>query len=77
MLLSINFDVCKLPKQLYKHNSLFVSDMLSTKMPKILIVGSGLTGSLVAASLLKLGKENINDQFQLAIWEKARGAGNF
>jgi uncharacterized NAD(P)/FAD-binding protein YdhS len=51
--------------------------MLSTKMPKILIVGSGLTGSLVAASLLKLGKENINDQVQLSIWEKARGAGNF
>ncbi|EFX70880.1 hypothetical protein DAPPUDRAFT_327763 [Daphnia pulex] len=44
-------------------------------MPKILIVGSGLTGSLVAASLLKLGKENINDQVQLSIWEKARGAG--
>jgi uncharacterized NAD(P)/FAD-binding protein YdhS len=46
-------------------------------MPKILIVGSGLTGSLVAASLLHLAKENINYQLQLSIWEKARGAGKF
>ena len=51
--------------------------MISTKMPKILIVGSGLTGSLVAASLLKSAKENINDQLQISIWDKARGAGNF
>jgi hypothetical protein len=46
--------------------------MLSTKMPKILIVGSGLTGSLVAA---QIAKENISSQLQLSIWEKARGAG--
>lgn len=46
-------------------------------MPKILIVGSGLTGSLVAASLLQTAKENLSYQLQLSIWEKARGVGKF
>lgn len=50
--------------------------MLSTKMPKILIVGGGLTGSLVAASLLQQTKENVRNQLQLSIWDKARGTGN-
>lgn len=50
--------------------------MISTKMPKILIAGSGLTGSLVAASLLQQAKENVSNQLQLSIWEKAKGTGN-
>lgn len=50
--------------------------MLSTKMPKILIAGSGITGSLVAASLLQQAKENVSNQLQLSIWEKAKGTGN-
>ncbi|XP_059351197.1 renalase-like [Daphnia carinata] len=49
--------------------------MISTKMPKILIAGSGITGSLVAASLLQQAKENVANQLQLSIWEKAKGTG--
>ena len=49
--------------------------MLITKMPKILIVGGGLTGSLVAASLFQKSKENVGNRLQLSIWDKARGSG--
>lgn len=51
--------------------------MLTTKMPKVLIVGGGLTGSLVAASLFKITKENARNHLQLSIWDKARGTGNY
>lgn len=51
--------------------------MLITKMPKILIVGSGLTGSLVASSLRHHLKENVKTPLELSIWDKARGTGSY
>ena len=48
-----------------------------TKMPKILLVGSGITSSLVASLLHQkaqiLGHER--NSVEISIWDKARGTG--
>jgi len=45
--------------------------MLITKMPKTLIVGGGVTSALSAFLL----HQQFKNEFQLSVWDKARGEG--